>query len=126
MNKLPTSVSRRSAPAIQSPKPFQEAIMTVITYGKSVTENAKTRRHARRRAAAIERDNLESIIDAAFGVEVVVPASVAVKRIGRIEKAVCSPSLRPLPATGAMCLPAVAIYSAGHRKVRKDATHIIK
>ena len=100
--------------------------MTIITYGSSVKETAKTRRHARRRAEAIERDNLESIIDAAFGVEPVAAAPVAVKRIGRIEKAVCSPSLRPLPTIGAMCLPAVAIYSAGHRKARKDATHIIK
>lgn len=25
-----------------------------------------------------------------------------------------------------MCLPQVALYQAGHRKVRKDATHIIK
>jgi len=62
--------------------------MTIITYGSSVKDTAKTRRHARRRAAAIERDNLESIIDAAFGVEAVAAAPVAVKRIGRIEKAV--------------------------------------
>jgi len=26
----------------------------------------------------------------------------------------------------AMCLPQVALFQAGHRKVRKDATHIIK
>lgn len=27
---------------------------------------------------------------------------------------------------GAMCLPQVALYAAGHRKTRKDAVHIIK
>lgn len=43
--------------------------MTTITYGSSVKETAKSRRHARRRAAAIERDNLEGVIDAAFGVK---------------------------------------------------------
>jgi len=43
--------------------------MTIITYGSSVKETAKSRRHARRRAAAIERDNLEGAIDAAFGVK---------------------------------------------------------
>lgn len=42
--------------------------MTIITYGSSVKETAKSRRHARRRAAAIERDNLEGVIDAAFGI----------------------------------------------------------
>lgn len=25
-----------------------------------------------------------------------------------------------------MCLPEIALFAAGHRKVRKDATHIIK
>ncbi|WP_312062297.1 transcriptional antitermination N peptide [Pantoea septica] len=44
----------------------------------------------------------------------------------RVSRAVSAPSLREKHEDGAMCLPAVAIYSAGHRKVRKDATHIIK
>ncbi|WP_338515741.1 hypothetical protein VRB80_13475 [Erwinia aphidicola] len=42
--------------------------MTTIAYGSSVKETAKSRRHARRRAAAIERDNLDGVIDAAFGI----------------------------------------------------------
>lgn len=62
--------------------------MTIITYGSSVKETAKTRRHARRRAAAIERDKLENIIDVAFGIETVAAAPIAVRRISRIEKAV--------------------------------------
>jgi len=27
---------------------------------------------------------------------------------------------------GSACMPEIAIFAAGHRKVRKDATHIIK
>lgn len=67
--------------------------MTVITYGTSVKETAKTRRHARRRAMAIDRERIESIIDTAFGIEPKVVA-IEVKHISRIEKAVISPSLR--------------------------------
>ena len=85
--------------------------MTTITFGKSVKETAKSRRHARRRAAAIERDNLEGVIDAAFGVKTL---SLADKRMkaqqrvksarkasviasgcsNRVLKAVASPSVR--------------------------------
>lgn len=72
--------------------------MTLITYGCSVRETAKTRRHARRRAAAIERDNLEKIIDAASGTE---PEAVAVTeapaRMLRVDRAISAPRLR---ATG--------------------------
>ena len=67
--------------------------MTVITYGTSVKENAKSRRHARRRAVAMDRERIESIIDTAFGIEPEVVA-IQVKHISRIEKACISPSLR--------------------------------
>ncbi len=89
--------------------------MTVITYGKSVTENAKTRRHARRRAVAVERDRIESIIDTAFGIE---PEAVAVevKHLSRIEKAVISPSLRDRHESTSVCLPEIALFNAGYRK----------
>lgn len=90
--------------------------MTVITYGKSVTENAKARRHARRRAVAIERERIESIIDAAFGIEAVEAAPAIEHHMSRIEKAVSSPSLRDRNEGGAVCLPSVAIYNAGYRK----------
>ena len=99
--------------------------MTVITYGTSVKETAKTRRHARRRAVAMDRERIESIIDTAFGIEPEVVA-IEVKRISRIEKAVISPSLRDKHESTAMCLPDVALYQAGFRNVRKDATHIVK
>lgn len=62
--------------------------MTVITYGKSVTENAKSRRHARRRGAAMDRERIESIIDAAFGIEAVEAAPAVEHHMNRIEKAV--------------------------------------
>lgn len=67
--------------------------MSIITYGRStkVVDNAKTRRHARRRAAAMDRESIESIIDEALGIEA---APVVAKHMSRIEKAVNSPSLR--------------------------------
>jgi len=99
--------------------------MTVITYGTSVKENAKSRRHARRRAVAMDRERIESIIDTAFGIEPEVVA-IEVKHISRIEKAVISPSLRDRHESTSQCLPYVALFQAGHRTVRKDATHIVK
>ncbi|UIL53973.1 regulator [Pantoea agglomerans] len=99
--------------------------MTVITYGTSVKENAKSRRHARRRAVAMDRERIESIIDTAFGIEPEVVA-IQVKHISRIEKACISPSLRDRHESTSVCLPDVAIYNAGHRTVRKGATHIYK
>jgi hypothetical protein len=44
----------------------------------------------------------------------------------RVEKAVISPSLRDQKTTGSTCLPEVAIYSAGFRNGRKNATHTLK
>lgn len=64
--------------------------MTVITYGTSVKENAKSRRHARRRAVAIERDSLNAIIDAALNVEPAIEAAEARKPIDRVCKALAS------------------------------------
>lgn len=99
--------------------------MTVITYGTSVKETAKTRRHARRRAVAIDRERIESIIDTAFGIKPEVVA-IEVKRISRIEKAVTTPSLRDKHESTSVCLPEIALFNAGYRTVRKDVTHIIK
>jgi len=61
--------------------------MTIITYGTSVKENAKSRRHARRRAVAIERDALNAIIDAALNVEPILEAAEARKPVDRVCKA---------------------------------------
>lgn len=95
--------------------------MTVITYGTSVKETAKTRRHARRRAVAIDRERIESIIDAAFGTQ---PEAVAVevKHLSRIEKAVISPSLRDRHESTSQCLPEIAIFAAGYRNSKDIVT----
>lgn len=95
--------------------------MTVITYGTSVKESAKTRRHARRRAVAMDRERIESIIDTAFGIEPEVVA-IEVKRISRIEKAVTAPSLRDKHESTAMCLPEIAIFAAGYRNSKDIVT----
>lgn len=95
--------------------------MATIIYGKSVAprENAKSRRLARRREAAIERDALCAVIDAAFGETPAIEAKVAQ---GRVDKALSTIEYKMKPvrgekkSSGAMCLPNVAIYSAGHRK----------
>lgn len=92
--------------------------MTVITYGTSIKENAKSRRHARRRAVAMDRERIESIIETAFGAEPEVVA-IGVKHISRIEKAVSSPSLRDRHESTSQCLPEVAKYLAGYRE-QKD------
>ena len=45
----------------------------------------------------------------------------------RVLKAVASPSVREVKEeSGAMCLPQVAIFAAGHRRARKGAVHIYK
>lgn len=115
--------------------------MTTITYGSSVKETAKSRRHARRRAAAIERDNLEGVIDAAFGVKTVSLAEKYMKSQQRgkavrkaaviasgcsslkVARAINGPSVRDVKEeSGAMCLPDVALYAAGHRKPVESVT----
>lgn len=115
--------------------------MTTITYGSSVKETAKSRRHARRRAAAIERDNLEGVIDAAFGIralsaaeerERVAKRKDAIKKWAVVEsgcsslkvaRAINGPSVRDVKVeSGAMCLPQVAIFAAGYRKPTESVT----
>lgn len=97
--------------------------MATIIYGKSVAprENAKSRRLARRRDAAIERDALCAVIAKAFGepveVETKTQQSRVDKALGSIDyKMKPARSDKDAPQSGAICLPNVAIYSAGHRK----------
>jgi hypothetical protein len=93
--------------------------MTVIAYGTSVKETAKTRRHARRRAVAMDRERIESIIDTAFGIEPEVVA-IEVKHISRIEKALSSPSLRERREDDKPLLCGRKLHH-----VRPEATHIV-
>lgn len=76
-------------------------VMTILA-----SDNARNRRRAKR---AAEREQV-----------------AGTQHISRIEKAVISPSLRDQKTTGSTCLPEVAIYFAGFRSCRKDATHILK
>ncbi|WP_313382844.1 hypothetical protein [Pantoea sp.] len=43
-----------------------------------------------------------------------------------VARATSAPSLREKHESTAMCLPQVALFQAGHRKVRKEAVHITK
>lgn len=64
--------------------------MTVITYGSSSLDNAKTRRHARRRAAAMELERIGGILEAAFGLEPEDKVEAVSKPVNRVVKAVSS------------------------------------
>jgi len=104
---------------VTQPKSFQEVDMTTITYGSSSFSNAKTRRHERRKAAAIERDTVGNIIDSIFGLSTQNESQKALRKVAsRVDKAVNGTlTLRPKrEESGGMCLPEVAIFNAGHRK----------
>lgn len=79
-------------------------VMTILA-----DDNARNRRRARR--AAQREQATQSAKHAAKG----------------CHKALSLPALRqPKESVSGVCLPQVAMYSAGHRTVRKDAVHIIK
>jgi len=88
----------------------------VVTYLAS--DNAKNRYRARRAAKReqVQADNklARNIALASAGCSL------------NVSRATSSPSLREKHESTAMCLPDVALYQAGHRKVRKDAVHITK
>lgn len=88
----------------------------VVTYLASDT--AKNRRRARR-SALREEINADGRL----------ARKIAVAGTGcslTVSRAINSPSLRSKHESGSACLPEVALYQAGHRTVRKDATHITK
>ncbi|WP_455906872.1 transcriptional antitermination N peptide [Pantoea dispersa] len=123
--------------------------MANISYGRSVKpvmkDNARTRRHRRRMVEAIECRRIEVILAAELGWEP--PARNAelsraenhCRRVftDRISKAVeTETEYHKQILAGAsrynlgdvdrgICLSGVAFYRAGHRRVRKDATHIV-
>lgn len=122
--------------------------MANISYGRSVKpvvkDNARTRRHMRRMVEAIECRKIEEILAVHFGHEPPVRpvelnrAEVCCKlsTADRVSKAVETETeyYKQIMAGASkynggeiesgICLPSVAIYCAGHRSVRKDATHI--
>jgi hypothetical protein len=88
----------------------------VITY--LATDNAKNRYRARR---AAKREQMQADNKLA--------RNIAVASAGcslNVSRATSSPSLREKHESTGMCLPDVALYQAGHRKVRKNAVHITK
>ncbi len=88
----------------------------VITYLAS--DNARNRRRARRAEAQSQID-----ADSRLARKIAVAGSGCSLNVAR---ATSAPSLREKHESTVMCLPQVALFQAGHRKVRKDATHIIK
>lgn len=88
----------------------------VITY--LAKDNAKARYRARR---AAKRD--QAAEDMRLARKVAAAASGCSLNVAR---ATSAPSLRDKHESTAMCLPDVALYQAGFRNVRKDATHITK
>jgi hypothetical protein len=80
-------------------------------------------RNQRRMAAFNAKKASESIEQARFERRIVSTLSNCNQRV---EKACSSPSLHEQKTSGSSCLPEVAIYSAGFRNGRKDATHIFK
>ncbi|MBF4840600.1 regulator [Cronobacter sakazakii] len=95
--------------------------MTVIQYGSSVSAgNAKTRRHERRRKLAIERDAIGNIIDSILGCEAPdASQEESRKHVSRVDRATSLVALRDYQEPdegGCVCLPDVALYSAGYRK----------
>lgn len=88
----------------------------VITYLAS--DNAKNRYRARR---AAKREQMQADNKLA--------RNIAVASAGcslNVSRATSSPSLREKHESSSVCLADVALYQAGHRKVRKDAVHITK
>lgn len=75
-------------------------VMTILA-----SDNARNRRRAKR---AAEREKV-----------------VGPQHISRIEKACSSLSLRDRHESTSVCLPEIALFNAGYRKTRKDATHVI-
>lgn len=67
----------------------------------------------------IERDGYTKRIDRAF-------TKLSLGCTAKVARATSSPSLREKHESSSVCLADVALYQAGHRKVRKDAVHITK
>ncbi|HCJ9395006.1 TPA: hypothetical protein NV922_001312 [Escherichia coli] len=80
-------------------------------------------RNQRRMAAYNARKASEAIEQTRFERRIVSTLSSCNQRV---EKAIISPSLRDRHESTSVCLADVALYRAGHRKIRKDAVHITK
>ena len=84
-------------------------VMTILA-----SDNARNRRRARRAEKREQQKADEQLA-----------RKIAVAHAGcstKVVKAITLPSLRDRNEVGASCLPAVAIYSAGHRKSKDIVT----
>ena len=81
--------------------------------------NSRQRYKAKRAAEHRERKEYCKRIDRAF-------SRLSEDCSNRVLKATSLIAVRETDIVGSCCLPEVAMYSAGFRRVRKDATHIIK
>ncbi|TXE58982.1 hypothetical protein [Serratia nematodiphila] len=79
---------------------------------KPAKENAKRRKYRKQGEFLAKKDADR---------ELAKKISKAWAKLTRVEL----PAQKPV-YSGSCCLPEVAMYAAGHRKVRKGATHIIK
>lgn len=124
--------------------------MATIVYGRSVKpvpkETAAARRNARRADEAIKSREVEAILASQFGQDAptrrveLSRAEIACKRqvtpsVNRAvdteteyHKQILAGAAKYIGGeiSSGMCIPDVALYQAGHRKVRKDAVHITK
>ena len=97
--------------------------MTIVITLKSdlpefVRGNAKSRRRALRAAKFAE-----SQADLSLARDI---SSAATKCSVTTLKAISLPAMKEAEQTGSICIPDVAMYQAGHRKIRDGVTHIVR
>lgn len=86
--------------------------------------NAKQRYNARRAAKNRESKAVERRMITAVATAMLDCSERAAKALTMIDGPAAPRQIQE--ECGAMCLPKVAMFNAGHRKTRKDAVHIIK
>jgi len=87
--------------------------------------NAQERRRERRAAKQADWKSANPLL---VGISAK-PERITLKlnrKVDRVAKALIAQDTKYYDSADNRCLPKVAMYSAGFRKVRKDATHIIK
>jgi len=87
--------------------------------------NAQERRRERRAAKQADWKSANPLL---VGISAK-PERITLKlnrKVDRVAKALIAQDTKYYDSADNRCLPEVAMYSAGFRKVRKDATHIVK
>ena len=89
---------------------------------KPARENSKTARFKARGELMAKRKadaELAVKIDRAF-------KKLSTGCTERTLKAISLPAMKEAEQTGSICIPDVAMYQAGHRKIRDGVTHIVR